>query len=113
MARFESIDLPGDIDKPIKENDFKEPYGKTNKAVFFLYSLESFLYKRLNWAARTKQESCIANLGCFAAILSRSLAIANKYPEDQITRNLTREFYVYRGLSLDETELNHYRRMRG
>lgn len=112
-ARFAGMDLPDDIDKPITENEFKDPFGKTNKAIFYLYSLESYLYRRLNWAARTKQKECIPNLGCFAAILSRSLAIANKYREDQISRNLTRQFLVFRGLSLDEYELNLYRKMQG
>lgn len=53
-ARFAGMDFPDNILDPIHENEFKDPYGKTNKAIFLLYSLESFLYRRLNWSARTK-----------------------------------------------------------
>lgn len=107
-AMFATMDLPNNITDPINEKDFKDPYSKTIKAIFFLYSLECFLYRKLNWAARSKASSCIDNLGCFAAVLSKALASANKFREEQIDRSQTREFIVYRGLSLDKWSLNKY-----
>lgn len=45
--------FPKGIDEPIREEEFKNPFSKTVKAIFYLYSLESYLYGRLNWAARS------------------------------------------------------------
>jgi len=51
---FDSMIFPKAIDQPILEEDFRNPYSNTVKNIFFIYSLESFLYSRLNWAARDK-----------------------------------------------------------
>lgn len=42
------------MELPITDEEFKNPYCPTVKSIFFLYSLESFIYKQLNYAARTK-----------------------------------------------------------
>lgn len=81
-ACFAELGLLNDLDTPIQDHEFKDPFGRTNKAIYKLYSRESFLYRRLNWAARNKEKKCVKNLGCFAAILSESLSIANKFRRD-------------------------------
>lgn len=40
--------LPEDLDRRIEENDFKDPKSLTVKSIFKLYSLETFLYWKLN-----------------------------------------------------------------
>jgi len=75
------MDLPDDTENPIPEKEFKDPKSKTIKAIFYLYSLDSYLYGRLNWAARSKEKSCVKNLGAFAAILSKALMFANRFRE--------------------------------
>jgi len=111
-ALFANFELPKDTDQPIKEREFNDPQGKTIKAIFYLYSLETFLYRRLNWAARSKAAECVDNLGCFAAILSKALAACNKYRAGQEERAMSREFVVYRGLSLADKDLAEYEQMR-
>ena len=73
------IDFPEDVGQPIKDNEFHDPKSKTVLAIFYLYSLESFLYGRLNWAARSREIACVKNLGPFAAILSRALSEVSKF----------------------------------
>lgn len=51
-TRFNIMKFPEDELKPIEDNDFKDPYSRTNKCIFKLYSLETFLYWKLNKCAR-------------------------------------------------------------
>lgn len=81
---FKHMEFPPNRDETIPDEEFKDPYSRTVKAIFYLYSLESYLYGRLNWAARTKQQACVPNMGCFAAVLSKALAEATMHREDQI-----------------------------
>ena len=71
--------LPDDLDRELTDNDFKDPMSRTNKSIFKLYSLETYIYWKLNKSAREKDESTIETMGCFAAVLSRALEIANRY----------------------------------
>lgn len=103
------MSFPDDINEPISDSEFRNPFSRTVKAIFYLYSLESYLYGRLNWAARSKNEGCIKNMGCFAAILSMALGYATRYREDQIDRSITQSYTVYRGLSLSPEELAIYK----
>jgi hypothetical protein len=41
------------------------------KAILFMYSMESFLYKRINKISRDKDSSSISTLGPFAVALTR------------------------------------------
>lgn len=79
---FKHLEFPGNTAEAIPEEEFKDPYSKTVKAIFYLYSLESYLYGRLNWAARTRQVACVKNMGCFAVVLSKALAEATLHRED-------------------------------
>ena len=49
-------------------SDPKHPHVK---AAMFLYSIESFIYKRINKISREKEKSSILTLGPFAAVLTR------------------------------------------
>ena len=81
-VRFNVMALPEDQDRPLEDNDFKDPRSKTNKSIFKLYSLETFLYWKLNQCARGRKEEGIENMGCFACVLSKALEIANRYRPD-------------------------------
>lgn len=79
---FNNLNIPEkDNDQPISERQFKNPYSYTVISTFYLYSLDEYLYRRLNWAARTKQAKCVKNMGCFATVLSQCLIHANTYCE--------------------------------
>lgn len=41
------------------------------KAIMYLYSMETFLYKRINEISRNKDSSVILNLGPYAVALTR------------------------------------------
>ena len=101
--------LPEDLDRRIEDNDFKDPKSLTNKSIFKLYSLETFLYWKLNQCARGQKEEGIDNMGCFACVLSKALEIANRYRQDQISSVITKQFVVYRGLSLTPDDIKAYK----
>ena len=51
--------------------DIKNADGPDTKAALYMYSMESFLYKRLNKVARDKIEQSVSTLGPYAALISR------------------------------------------
>ena len=48
-----------------------DPDHKDVKAILFLYSLDSFLYQRLNQISRNKDASAIPTLGAYSVALTR------------------------------------------
>ena len=71
------------------------------KAAMHLYSIESFIYKRVNKISRDKDISSILNLGPFAVLLNRIIDQAQQNRVDSIEG----PFKVFRGLSIPETTL--------
>ena len=71
------------------------------KAIFQIYSAESFLYTELNKACRLRDHTKIKNLGPFAFTLNRAIKDAQKM-------NSKDTFTVYRGLQLPIKEVNKY-----
>lgn len=63
---FNVLDI--NLDKVPRTSD---PYHKDVKTCLFIYSMESFLYKRINQISRDKDISAIQTLGPFAVILGR------------------------------------------
>lgn len=100
--------MPEEVDLPIPDREFKNPKSKTIKSIFYLYSLDSFLYGRLNWAARSRKASCIKTLGCMAAILSKALSEAGRFREDHL-EHLDKKIVVYRGLGLTNNQIMAYK----
>ena len=76
---FHKLGRAPDEDKPIKDEEFKNPYSYTVKNTLYLYSLDMYLYGCLNWAARSK--TYLKNMGCFASVLSQVLMHASRYRE--------------------------------
>lgn len=68
----------------------------------YLYSLDSYLYRNLNWHARTKTYN--ERMGCFAVILSDVLKQATRYREEHITNRT-----VFRGLTLTPDDIRQYK----
>ena len=48
-----------------------DPEHPDVKAILFIYTMESFLFKKLNRASREKDASVIKTLGPFAVVISR------------------------------------------
>lgn len=65
MLRFGGII---DIDQAPK---LRDPEHKDVKLILTMYSLESFLFKRLNESCRRQETQTIENLGPFAVALTR------------------------------------------
>ena len=51
--------------------NIKDPEGSSTKAAMYMYSMESFLYKRINKVLREKIEESVITLGPYAALISR------------------------------------------
>jgi hypothetical protein len=54
-----------------KVPDLSDPDNIDVKTILFIYSMESFLYTRINKASRDYDASSIKNLGPFAVALTR------------------------------------------
>ena len=107
---FALEDLPYESDEIIDLSSFKNAEHYFTKAIFRLYSLESWLYSVLNSTCRTKDKTKIDNLGPFAACLSACLLYAqpSRIKEHQINTGTI----VYRGIKLPkrfENEIEEYR----
>jgi hypothetical protein len=73
-----------------------DPNHQDVKTIMFIYSMETFLYTRLNKIQRDKDTSSILTLGPFAVALTRIIDKAKRNKKDQIKG----EFTTYRGISL-------------
>ena len=86
------------IDKLNVVPNTSDPEHVHVKTILFIYSLESFLFKKLNLASRQKDSSVIATLGPFAVAISKIIDQVQKNRVDKIVG----EFICYRGFSLPE-----------
>jgi len=98
---FEIANL-GDLDKPLSPLILSNPEHKVTKHIIYLYTMESFIYPKLNEACREKDTSLIEFFGPIAAALGWIIHCANLKSETKLkgTRLL------YRGIRLKENEVN-------
>jgi hypothetical protein len=66
------------------------------KAILFIYSLESFLFKRLNEAYREKDASSIETLGPYSVALTMVINEVQQNRKD----SLKGQFICYRGFAV-------------
>ena len=59
------------IDNPNAVPNTSDPEHCHVKTILFIYSLDCFLFKKLNKASRDKDSSVIATLGPFAVAISK------------------------------------------
>ena len=57
-------------------NDIEHPHVKT---ILFMYSLESFLFKKINLSSRERDLSVVKNLGPYAVALTRTINNVQKH----------------------------------
>lgn len=77
--------------------NIKNANGPDTKAALFMYSMECFLFRRLNKVVREKNLESIITLGPYAALISR---IIKKKSNANCNCRIQGEFTVFRGLSL-------------
>ena len=82
-----------DLQKKPECNDIEHPHVKT---ILFMYSLESFLFKKINLSSRERDLSVIKNLGPYAVALTRTINNVQKNRQD----SLEGKFVCYRGIAL-------------
>ena len=87
--------------KPLTPKILSDPTHNFVKTLVYIYTMETFLYKELNKASRTKDLDKIKFYGPFASALSFAIHCGNKQQS-----SLQREFSVYRGLPISTEELN-------
>ena len=51
--------------------NLRDPEGPDTKAAMYMYSMESFLYIRINKVVREKDNQSVKTLGPYAALISR------------------------------------------
>ena len=83
-------------------NDFdrvpntSDPEHPDVKAILFMYSLDSFLFDRLNQSSRDQDSSVVETLGPFAVALTKIINRVERNRKDKFTD----PFVCYRGISL-------------
>jgi len=65
--------IPYDSDEIIELDNLKDPVHPYSKAIFRIYSMETWLYQEINKANRDKNQLMVTNIGPFAAVLSLCL----------------------------------------
>lgn len=96
VTLFRVLDI--DLDK-VPET--RNPKHKDVKTCLLVYSMESFLYKRINQISRDKDITAIESLGPFAVVLGRIIQYAQRNRED----NIVGPFDVYRGIALPRDQI--------
>ena len=87
------------LDEVPKLSDPEHPHVKT---VLFMYSLECFLFNRLNKSCRDQDKTAIKTLGPYSVCLTRIIERVQHRRKDRITG----EFTCFRGIKLDQDELD-------
>ena len=67
-----------DKNKPITPELLADTDNGFVKMIVYIYSMETFIFKELNWASRNKDESKIQFYGAFASALSFIIYCGNK-----------------------------------
>ena len=86
--------------------DIKDPYGLDTKAAMYMYSMESFLYKRINRVVRNKDDESVKTLGPYAALISK--VIRNRSSSKNENR-IIGKFVVYRGMSMPKNIIDKWK----
>lgn len=86
-----------DLNRIPNTNDFE---GPDVKAAMYMYSMESFLYKRINRVAIDKNYQSVKSLGPFSVLISKIIEKSRK-----TEHSIQGPFMVYRGLSLNPTTI--------
>ena len=68
------------------------------KTILFMYSLECFLFKRMNRASRDKDSSAIKTLGPYAVAISK---IINSVQQKRLDKRVG-QFTCFRGMALPQ-----------
>ena len=101
-----------DMNKPLTNEILADPKNPITQNLLFMYTMETWLYRDLNAAGRTKDQSKIMTLGPYANALSWILADAEycgRKDDPESFLNSNEDFMtLYRGLKLTQDQLNEY-----
>ena len=67
---FDSLQLDRNSQQQLTDEELTDPNGVVCKAILFLYSMETFIYRNVNAGTRNQDHSKISSLGPFAFALS-------------------------------------------
>ena len=84
-----------DLQKRVETDN---PESPDVKALFIMYSLESFIYKTLNFAGRKEDQSKVETMGPYAMALTEAISNAGTKRID----NIQGPFNGYRGLTMTQ-----------
>lgn len=85
----------GKLDEPLTIKTLMNPDHPVTQHIFYVYSMQSFVYPALNSTCRAKDQGNIQYYGPFAAALSCVLHFANKNRKDERISGITD---LFRGL---------------
>ena len=92
---FELAHLNDDMDTTLTPKVLSDPNHKAVRHIIYIYSMESFIYAKLNRVCREKDKSQIKFYGAFAAALSFIIHSAN---HNRITNKLQNTTTLFRGV---------------
>jgi len=84
---------------PLTPKILTNPNHLIVKRIVYVYSMESFIYREMNWACREQDHTKIKFYGPLASVLSFILQTANR-------KNRSRDITTFRGVMLSEEDIN-------
>jgi len=73
-----------------------------------IYSLETFVYKSLNWASRLGDLNKVESLGPYAQVMDRIVCNAIRGRRDELDDSKFRNLDLFRGTCLSESQIKEY-----
>lgn len=75
----------------------------------YMYSMESFLYKRINKVVRNKHDCSVKTLGPYAALISK---VINKRSTESNENRILGKFVVFRGMLLPNSIIEKWKKQK-
>ena len=92
------------IDRPLTSSILGNPHHDLTKAIVNCYSMQSFIFSKMNKVIRNKDFSSIEIFGPFASFLGYIIQVGAQNHPDQ----LPKKFEVYRGMICDEQDIDSF-----
>ena len=104
------LDLVTDLDKdqPLTTEILEDPAHPVTLLMLTIYSLETFVYKSLNWASRLGDLNKVESLGPYAQVMDKIVEFAIKGRRDELDDSKFCKLDLFRGTCLTDTQIKQY-----
>lgn len=97
-----------DKDQPLTLKILRDPRHPVTQLMLTIYSLETFVYKSLNWASKLGDLNKVQSLGPYAQVMDRIVWLAIGGRSDELDYDKFRDLDLFRGTCLSESQIKEY-----